>query len=185
MILGEGAGVLFLESLDSARKRKADIYAEVLGYGLSCDAYHVTAPDPGGVAKAMVKALKDAGLSPKDVDYICAHGTGTPMNDKAEAKAINDVFGRHTKDMPVSSIKSVLGHTMGASSAIEAGACCLVIKNGVVPPTLNFETPDPECNIDCVPNKSRKKKVKAALNNGFAFGGNNCSVAFAEVDRDE
>ncbi len=182
IILGEGAGILVLESLESAIKREAEIYAEILGYGLSCDAYHITAPNPKGVAKVMKKALADSGLSAKDVDYICAHGTGTLINDKTETKAIKNVFGQWSENIFVSSIKSMLGHTMGAASAIEAAVCCLVIKHSIVPPTINYETPDPECGIDCVPNKARKKKVKVALNNAFAFGGNNCCVAFGDAD---
>ncbi|MBN2119925.1 MAG: beta-ketoacyl-[acyl-carrier-protein] synthase family protein [Candidatus Omnitrophica bacterium] len=180
LILGEGAGVILLESLESALKRNAKIYAEVLGYGLSCDAYHITAPDPKGVANVMKKAIKDAGLSTRDVDYICAHGTGTPTNDKVECAAIKDVFADYK--VPVSSVKSMLGHPMGAASAIEAAVCCLVIENSLIPPTINYETPDPECDIDCVPNTARKKEVKIVLNNGFAFGGNNCCVVFGSLN---
>ncbi|MCG2712731.1 MAG: beta-ketoacyl-[acyl-carrier-protein] synthase family protein [Candidatus Omnitrophica bacterium] len=181
MMLGEGSGILFLESLDSARKRGAAIYAEILGYGLSCDAYHATASDAAGVAKVMNKALEDAKISSEQVDYICAHGTGTPMNDKTESKAIKEVFGSRHKDVLASSLKSMIGHTMGASAAIESAACCLAIKDGIVPPTINFETSDPECDIDCVPNIARKKKINIALNNGFAFGGNNCCVVFGKA----
>lgn len=182
MMLGEGAGILLLESLESAEKRGAEIYAEVLGYGISCDAYHATAPDSKGIARGMSKALRDAGLRPQDIDYICAHGTGTPANDKSECQAIHELFGSHTEKLAVSSIKSMLGHTMGAASAIAAGACCLAIKNETIPPTINYETPDPECNVDCVPNKARRKKLRAVLNNGFAFGGNNCCVVFADAN---
>jgi len=181
MMLGEGAGMLVLESYNSAIKRNAHIYAEVAGYGLSCDAYHATAPFAQGIARAMEKALKESNITYTDVDYICAHGTGTGPNDKEECKAIINVFKEHRKKLMVSSIKSMLAHSMGAASAIEAAACCLAIKNGIIPPTMNYETPDPECDIDCVPNKARKAKVKVALNNGFAFGGNNASVAFKEV----
>jgi 3-oxoacyl-[acyl-carrier-protein] synthase II len=177
MLLGEGAGILILESLDRALKRNAPIYAEVLGYGLSCDAHHITAPQREGIKKAMQKAIKNSGLSTNDIDYISAHGTGTLQNDKEEGSAIKELFG--SKRVPVSSIKSMLGHTMGAASAIEAITCCLAIRDGIVPPTMNFSTPDPECDIDCVPNKARKLKVKIALNNGFAFGGNNCCVVFS------
>jgi len=181
ILLGEGSAMLFLESLDSALKRKVPMYAEVLGYGMSCDAHHVTAPHPEGVAKAMRRALHDSNISAQDVDYICAHGTGTPMNDKIESQAIKDVFGEHARKVAVSSIKSMIGHTLGAASAIEAGVCCLAIKEGIIPPTINFQTPDPECDIDCVPNKARKANLKVVLNNGFAFGGNNCCVVFADV----
>lgn len=183
MLLGEGSAILFLESLESAIKRDAEIYAEVLGYGLSCDAYHVTAPDPKGMAKAMKKALEDASLSPKDVDYICAHGTGTPTNDKVECQAIKELFGDRYKEVMVSSIKSMLGHTMGAASGLESAACCLAAQNDIVPPTINYEAPDPECDIDCVPNKAKRKRVDIVLNNGFAFGGNNCCVVLGKVEQ--
>lgn len=179
MIPGEGAGVLILETMESAKARRANIYAKVLGYGLSCDAFHMTNPQVEGVAGCMNKALKESGLNPEKVDYINAHGTGTKHNDRTEAVAINKVF--HNRKVAVSSIKSMLGHTMGAASAIEAIACCLTIRDGIIPPTVNYETPDPECDIDCTPNKSRKHNVKVALNNGFAFGGNNCCVAFAKI----
>ncbi|MDD5430408.1 MAG: beta-ketoacyl-[acyl-carrier-protein] synthase family protein, partial [Candidatus Omnitrophica bacterium] len=159
---------------------KANIYAEVLGYGLSCDAYHMTHPNVEGVSKCMQKALDDSGIKPEEVDYICAHGTGTRHNDKVECAAIKNVFG--DRKIAVSSIKSMLGHCMGAASAIEMAACCLAIKEGILPPTISFETPDLECNIDCVPNKARKQKVKVVLNNGFAFGGNNCCVAIRKFN---
>ena len=181
MMLGEGAGILFLESYKSAVKRGAHIYAEILGYGLSCDAFHATAPDSYGIARAMEKAMEESGIVYKDVDYICAHGTGTNINDKTESKAIKDVFKERHKEVMVSSIKSMLGHPMGAASAIEAAACCLAVQNNIVPPTMNFETPDPECDIDCVPNKPRKAKINIALNNGFAFGGNNACVVIKKV----
>lgn len=176
MMLGEGAGVLFLEELSSALKRKAQIYAEILGYGLSCDASHPTAPNLEGVARVMEKALQESGITYQDVDYISAHGTGTVMNDKVESQAIKAVFKERYKEVAVSSIKSMLGHSMGAASAIEAAACALAVQNDIIPPTINFETPDPDCDIDCVPNKARKQRVKIALNNGFAFGGNNACV---------
>jgi len=182
MMLGEGTGILVLEKLDTALKRKATIYAEICGYGLSCDAFHMTAPKPEGVAKAMENALKEAKISAKEVDYICAHGTGTPSNDKAECIAIKSVFKDNFKKIPVSSLKSMLGHTMGAASAIEAAVCCLAVKNDNIPPTINFETADPECDIDCVPNKPRKTKVNIALNNAFAFGGNNSCVVFKKYN---
>lgn len=180
MMQGEGAGILFLESYHSAKKRNARIYAEILGYGLYCDAYHATAPDPKGISRVMEKALIEANLTYRDVDYICAHGTGTVPNDKAECLAIKNVFKERYKEVAVSSIKSMLGHPMGAASAIEAGACCLAISSNIVPPTVNYETPDPDCDIDCVPNKARKTKVNIALNNGFAFGGNNACVVFGK-----
>jgi len=175
MIPGEGAGVLVLETLESALKRGAPVHAEILGCGFSCDARHMTQPDAAGIARCLADALARAGLEALDVDYICAHGTGTPQNDKAESAAIKSVFGGRTP--PVSSIKSMLGHAMGAASAIEAAACCLSVKHDLIAPTINFETPDPECDIDCVPNIARGKEVNIALNNGFAFGGcNSCLV---------
>ena len=177
MMIGEGAGIIVMEDLEAAKKRGADIYCEVLGYGLSCDAHHMTAPSVEGIVQVMTKAMKNCGIKNIDVDYICAHGTGTPANDKAECAGIKKVFGDRTKDVPVSSIKSMLGHTMGAASAIEAIACCLAIKEGVIPPTINYEMPDSECDIDCVPNKARKKKLNIVLNNSLAFGGNNACLA--------
>ncbi len=176
MIVGEGAGILFLESMSSALNRKACIYAEILGYGLSCDARHMTAPSVSGVTKVMVRALKNAGIGPEEVDYISAHGTGTPANDKAECAAMGEVFKDRVRKIPMSSIKSMIGHTMGAASAIEAIACCFAIKEGIIPPTMNYETPDPECNIDCVPNMARKKPINIVLNNSLAFGGNNACL---------
>lgn len=177
MMVGEGAGIVVLETLESALKRKAEIHAEILGYGLSCDAYHMTAPEANGIAQSIEKALKEANLKKEEIDYISAHGTGTPTNDKVETAAIRKVFGERTKEIPVSSIKSMLGHTMGAASAIEAIACCLATKFDILPPTINYETPDPECDIDCVPNAARDKKVNIALNNASAFGGNNACLA--------
>ena len=176
MLVGEGAGILVLESLDSAKKRKTNIYAEVIGYGLSCDAYHMTSPKEEGIACSLRGAIKDAGIKLEDVDYISAHGTGTSQNDKTECSAMKKVFNGRIKQIPISSIKSMLGHTMGAASAIEAISCCLAIKEGIIPPTINYETPDPECDIDCVPNKARKQEVKIALNNSSAFGGNNACL---------
>ncbi|MCX7794532.1 MAG: beta-ketoacyl-[acyl-carrier-protein] synthase family protein [Thermodesulfovibrionales bacterium] len=176
MMLAEGSGVLVLESLEMAIKRKAKIYGEIIGYGLSCDAHHMTTPTVEGIAACMRKAMKEANISINDVDYICAHGTGTLMNDKNECAAIREVFGPRYKEIPVSSIKSMLGHTMGAASALEAVACALVVQNDIIPPTINYETPDPECDIDCVPNKARHHRVNIALNNSFAFGGNNACL---------
>ena len=176
MIPGEGAGMLLLESLETAKKRRAHIYAEILGYGMSCDAYDMTEPSVLGVTKALQKALKSSNISPDEVDYISAHGTGTIENDAAECQSINRVFGKRTPKIPVSSIKSMLGHTMGAASAFGAIACCLAIKDGQIPPTINNEKNDPQCKIDCVPNKGRKHRVRIALNNSQAFGGNNACV---------
>lgn len=177
MMVGEGAGILVLESLEYARKRNAPIYAEIGGYGVSCDAKHITSPHAAGIQKAISKALKDADVPPADISYINAHGTGTPANDKAECTGIKQVFPGY-RTIPVSSIKSMLGHTMGAASAIESAATCLAIKHNMLPPTINYETPDPECDIDCVPNTARAQQIDVALKNSFAFGGNNCCLIF-------
>jgi 3-oxoacyl-[acyl-carrier-protein] synthase II len=182
MMVGEGAAVLILEELESARERGADIYCEVLGYALSCDAHHMTAPRAEGIEQVMEKAVKTSRIAKEDVDYISAHGTGTPANDRTECQAIRKVFGELTKRIAVSSIKSMLGHTMGAASAIEAAACCLAIKDSMIPPTINYETPDPGCDIDCVPNVARKREVKIALNNSFAFGGNNACLVLGKIN---
>lgn len=178
MMVGEGAAVLVLESFASAQKRNANILAEVLGYGLSCDAYHMTAPHAPGIARAIRNALRECSLTPQDINYISAHGTGTPANDREECLAIKKVFGSAYRNIPASSIKSMLGHTMGAASAIESVACCLALKHDIIPPTINFKTPDPECDIDCVPNTCRSVKLEIALNNSSAFGGNNASLIF-------
>jgi 3-oxoacyl-[acyl-carrier-protein] synthase II len=181
MMLGEGAGVLILESLENALERGAKIYAEVLGYGVSCDANHMTHPLVSGVEKAVWKSLRNSSVDITDVDYINAHGTGTTENDKAECQAFHNVFGERLPHIPVSSIKSMLGHSMGAASALEAVVCCLSIDRSEIPPTINYEEKDPECEIDCVPNISRKHPVKLALNNSQAFGGNNGCVVLGKV----
>ncbi|MFA4920169.1 MAG: beta-ketoacyl-[acyl-carrier-protein] synthase family protein [Thermodesulfovibrionales bacterium] len=178
MMVAEGAGILILEPLENALKRNANIYAEILGYGLSCDANHMTNPSIEGISECIIKALHEANIEREDVDYISAHGTGTPANDRAECAAIKKVFGPLYKRIPVSSIKSMLGHTMGAASALEAITCALVVKNDIIPPTINYETPDPECDIDCVPNQARRHIVNIALNNSYAFGGNNATLIF-------
>ncbi|MDP2922874.1 MAG: beta-ketoacyl-[acyl-carrier-protein] synthase family protein [Candidatus Omnitrophota bacterium] len=178
MLLGEGAGILILESLERAKERNAPIYAQVDGYGLSCDAFNMTIPNRVGIRKAMQKAIQNSQTSIDEIGYISAHGTGTIQNDKEESGAIKELFGE--KRVAVSSIKSMLGHTMGAASALEAIACCLALKEEMAPPTINFKTADPDCDIDCVSNQARKLSFKKALNNGFAFGGNNCCVVFSE-----
>ncbi len=177
-VLSEGAGVLILETEEHARKRGAKIYAEFKGYGSTADAYHITAPAPEGVgaARAMQLALKDAGLFPGDISYINAHGTSTELNDRYETKAIKQVFGEYAYALPVSSTKSMTGHLLGAAGAVELIACALTIRNGIIPPTVNFENPDPECDLDYVPNISRKAKVNAALSNSLGFGGHNATV---------
>ncbi len=184
MIPGEGAAVLVLERADDARSRGARVFAEVAGYGLSCDAHHMTAahPEGAGAARAMTQALHVAGLESDDVDYISAHGTGTPTNDRLETKAVQRVFGDGAARVATSSIKSMIGHTMGAASAIESAVCALTIAEGWVPPTMNFETPDPECALDCVPNQAREMPVRVAMNNAYAFGGNNASVLFRRLE---
>jgi len=180
MLVAEGAAVLVLERLEDALKRDAPIYAEILGYGLSCDDYSMMISIREGMYYSMLKAIKDSGIEPTDIDYICAHGTGTVQNDKEECAAIKEILGPRYKEVPVSSLKSMLGHTMGAASAIEAAACCLVAREDIIPPTINYQTPDSECDIDCVPNQARNKKVEIALNNGFAFGGNNSCLVIAK-----
>jgi 3-oxoacyl-[acyl-carrier-protein] synthase II len=161
------------------------MWAEVAGYGLTCDAHHMTGahPEGDGAARAMERALASAGLGPDDVDYVSAHGTGTPTNDRLEAAAVERVFGGRRRPVPVSSIKSMLGHTMGAASAIEAAACALAVADDVVPPTINFEEADDDCRLDCVPNEARALPVEVAMNNAYAFGGNNASVIFRKVRR--
>jgi 3-oxoacyl-[acyl-carrier-protein] synthase II len=176
MMVAEGAGVLILESLENAVRRKATIYGEILGYGLSCDAFHMTTSSTEGIATCMKKAMRETGITIEAVDYISAHGTGTLTNDRNESAAIKEVFGSRYKQIPISSIKSMLGHAMGAASALEAVASALAVKNDILPPTTNFETPDTECDIDCVPNQARRHRVNVALNNSYAFGGNNASL---------
>jgi|WetSurMetagenome_2_1015567.scaffolds.fasta_scaffold00130_28 3-oxoacyl-[acyl-carrier-protein] synthase II len=182
MCVGEGAGMLALESLTHATARGANIYAEVLGYGLGCDAFKMTIPDPSGSGGilALERALANAGIAPERVDYVNAHGTGTEENDKTETLIVKSVFGARAKSIPVSSIKSMIGHTMGAASAIEAAACALIISRGVILPTINYGEPDPECDIDCVPNAARKADVRVAVSNAYAFGGNNSSLVLGK-----
>jgi 3-oxoacyl-[acyl-carrier-protein] synthase II len=177
-VLGEGAGVLVLESLEHATKRGAYIYAELSGYGCTDDAHHITAPAPEGVgaAKAMELAIKDAGLNIEDISYINAHGTSTQLNDKYETAAIKAVFGEQAKKVAISSTKSMTGHLLGAAGAIEAIATTLAITNSLVPPTVNYTNPDPECDLDYVPNKARTMEIKAALSNSLGFGGHNATI---------
>lgn len=178
-VMAEGCGLVVLENLEHARKRKAHIYAEFCGYGMSCDAYHITAPDPDGegAAQAIREALRDAKLSPQDVDYINAHGTSTKLNDKIETLAIKNALGSHAKKTMVSSTKSMTGHLLGAAGGVEFVICILAMKDGVVPPTINYEYPDPECDLDYVPNTAREAKVKACLSNSLGFGGHNATLA--------
>ncbi|MFC1821370.1 beta-ketoacyl-ACP synthase II [Thermodesulfobacteriota bacterium] len=179
-VMGEGAGILILEEMNHALERGADIYAEVTGYGLSGDAYHISAPDPEGegATSSMTMAIKYAELKPEDIDYINAHGTSTKLNDASECKAIKAVFGEHAYELAISSTKSMTGHLLGGAGGIEAIYSVLAIKHGIIPPTINYETPDPECDLDYVPNEARKADVKAALSNSFGFGGTNASMLF-------
>ncbi|MBB6283372.1 beta-ketoacyl-ACP synthase II [Geobacillus subterraneus] len=179
-VMGEGAGIVVLEELEHALRRGATIYAEIVGYGATADAYHITAPAPGGEGgvRAMRQALRDAGLQPEEIDYINAHGTSTEYNDKYETLAIKEVFGNHAYQLAVSSTKSMTGHLLGATGAVEAIFSVLTIRDGVIPPTINYETPDPECDLDYVPNEARKQDVRAVLSNSFGFGGHNATLIF-------
>jgi 3-oxoacyl-[acyl-carrier-protein] synthase II len=183
-VMGEGSGILFLEELEHAKKRGARIYCELLSLGATCDAHHMTAPadDGEGAARAMALALKRARLRPEDVDYINAHGTSTPMNDRCETAAIKTVFGDHARKLMVSSTKSMTGHLLGAAAAIESVVCALALRDGVVPPTINYETPDPLCDLDYVPNQARQKPIRVLLNNALGFGGHNASLAFRKFE---
>ena len=184
LVMGEGAAVLVLEELEHALARQAKIYAEFAGYGLTSAAGHMVLPDSEGedAARTMALALQDACVRPQDVDYVNAHGTATQANDKAETKAIKKTFGRNAYKIPVSSTKSMAGHSLGAAGAIEAVASCLAIENNMVPPTINYQTPDPECDLDYVPNQARSHQVDVVLSNAFAFGGNNASVVLKRYE---
>jgi len=177
-VMGEGAGIVVLETLEYAKARGARILAELVGYGRTSDAYHITAPDPSGdgAANSMSLALTDSGLEPKDISYINAHGTSTKLNDKGETLAIKTIFKEHAKNVPVSSTKSMTGHLLGAAGGIEFVACVLAIRDSIIPPTINYETPDPECDLDYVPNTARKINVEAALSNSLGFGGHNATL---------
>jgi len=177
-IMAEGCGLVVLETLEHAQKRNADIIAEITGFGSSCDAYHITAPDPdgAGAAQAMAMALKDAGINPEEITYINAHGTSTKLNDKIETLSMKKAFGNHARKVMVSSTKSVTGHLLGAAGGVEFLACCLAIRDGVVPPTINYENPDPECDLDYVPNTARKTSVEICMSNSLGFGGHNASL---------
>lgn len=177
-VMAEGAGVAILESLDHAKARGATILAEMIGYGRTSDAFHITAPEPSGkgAARAMELAIRDAGLTPQDISYINAHGTSTKLNDKVETLAIKTIFKDHAKNIPISSTKSMTGHLLGAAGGIEFAACIGAIQNNIVPPTINYETPDPDCDLDYVPNKAREVEVTTAMSNSLGFGGHNASI---------
>ena len=179
-VVGEGAGVLVLEELEFAKRRGAKIIAELVGYGMSGDAYHITLPpeDGRGAHRVMLNAITDAGVRPDQIGYINAHGTSTPPNDKIETYAIKQLFGDHARKLPISSTKSMIGHLLGAAGAVEAGITSLVVQRGMIPPTINYDTPDPDCDLDYVPNKARKVDVEYALSNSFGFGGTNASLLF-------
>jgi 3-oxoacyl-[acyl-carrier-protein] synthase II len=183
-VVGEGAGILILEELEHARQRGADIYAEVVGYGMSADAYHITAPstDGDGAIRAMRLTLKDAGITPDQVDYINAHGTSTPPNDRTETAAIRAVFGEHAYKLAVSSTKSMIGHLLGAAGAVEAGVTALTIREQTMHPTINQEFPDPDCDLDYVPNVARQARIRYALSNSFGFGGTNACLLLKRFD---
>ena len=182
-VMGEGAGILILEELEHARKRGATIYCELTGYGMSSDAYHITSPaeDGSGMIRVMRAALRDAKLQPADIDYINAHGTSTPVGDKTETIAIKGVFGEDARKVAISSTKSMTGHLLGAAGGLEAAIAAMTIKTGIIPPTINYQTPDPECDLDYVPNTARKKTVRNVLSNSFGFGGTNASLIFSAL----
>ena len=184
-VMGEGSGILILEELASALKRGARIYAEVVGYGSTSDAYHMAIPPPGheGAARCMSAALKDARMKPADIDYINAHGTSTPPNDLYETQAIKKVFGKHAPNLAVSSTKSMTGHLLGAAGAVEAIISAMSIYKGIIPPTINLDNPDPDCDLDYVPHKARKKNIDTAMSNTFGFGGVNAVLIFRKSDK--
>jgi 3-oxoacyl-[acyl-carrier-protein] synthase II len=179
-VIGEGAGILVLETLDHAQARGANVLGEVIGYGMTCDAHHITSPTPGGVggAEAMRLAMDDAGITADAVDYVNAHGTSTPANDKNETSAIKSALGSRSLQIPVSSTKSMTGHLLGGSGGIEAVACVLAVQHGIVPPTINHTNPDPDCDLDVVPNTARDQTLTTVLSNSFGFGGHNVCLAF-------
>jgi len=184
-VVGEGAGIMVLEDLNHALERGADIYAEIIGYGASCDAYHITAPPPEGEGTilCMENALNNAGIEPEEVDYINAHGTSTKLNDAAETKAIKAVFKEHAYKLAISSTKSMTGHLLGGAGGIESVFTVLTLHTGIIPPTINYEYPDPECDLDYVPNQARKADVKIAMSNSFGFGGTNATLVFKKFEK--
>jgi len=183
-VIGEGAGIIVLEELEHALARGAKIYAEIVGYGATGDAYHITAPAPGGEggARAMKMAINDSGLSPSDIDYLNAHGTSTEYNDKYETLAVKEVFGDHAYKLAMSSTKSMTGHLLGAAGGVEAIFSVLAIRDSILPPTINYETPDPECDLDCIVNSARQKEIKTAMSNSLGFGGHNATIVFKKYE---
>jgi 3-oxoacyl-[acyl-carrier-protein] synthase II len=184
-VIAEGAAILVMEEMEHARRRGAKIYCEMAGFGMTCDAYHITAPVESGIGatRAMQLAMRDAGMNPDQIDYINAHGTSTELNDKIETRAIKAALGEeNARRVMISSSKSMTGHLLGAAGGIESAVCALAIRDGVVPPTINLETPDPECDLDYVPNTAREARVRACLNNSLGFGGHNASLLFKRVD---
>lgn len=186
-VMGEGAGVLMLEEYEHARARGAKIYAEIVGYGATCDAYHITSPAPGGEggARAMVEAVKDAGIQPEDIDYINAHGTSTSLNDKFETAAVKAAFGDYAYKLAMSSTKSMTGHLLGAAGAIEAIITARALQDGFIPATINYRTPDPECDLDIVPNEGRKAELRYAMSNSLGFGGHNASLVLKKYEEEK
>ena len=184
-VLGEGAGMLVLEDLEHAKRRGAHIYAEILGFGMTCDAYHMTAPEPSGkqAVRAIRLALQDADVKPQEIDYINAHGTSTPLNDKTETLVIKQVFGQHAYKTPVSATKSMIGHLIGAAGSVELIATVLAMEHQIIPPTINYDVPDPECDLDYVPNVSRNATIDFALKNSFGFGGKNSALVIKKYER--
>ena len=182
MVLGEGAAVFIFETLEKAKARGAKIYAEVIGHGLSSDAMDITLPDANGAARAIGGALKDAGINPEDVDYVNAHGTGTTANDVTETRALKQVFGDHAYRISVSSTKSMIGHALGGAGALELAAVLLGMRDGLAPPTANYCEPDPECDLDYIPNDPREMAINVAISNSFAFGGLNAVIALRRFD---
>jgi len=183
-VIAEGAGLVVLEELEAAKKRGAHVYAELVGYGMSGDAFHIAAPseDGDGPARVMKNCLEDAGIAPDAIDYINAHGTSTPLGDKAETIAIKEVFGPHAKKLAVSSTKSMTGHLLGAAGGLETAICAMAMDRGILPPTINYEHPDPECDLDYVPNTAREQRVRYVLSNSFGFGGTNGCLILKRMD---
>jgi 3-oxoacyl-[acyl-carrier-protein] synthase II len=183
-VMGEGAGIIVVEELEHARERGAHIYAEILGYGLTCDGYHMTNPKPDGrdAARALALAIKDAGIAPEEIDYVSAHGTSTPMNDRTETKVLKTVLGQHAYKAPVSSVKSMIGHLIGAAGSVELIASLIALKEQLLPPTINYHTPDPECDLDYVPNAARPAAIRTILKNSFGFGGKNSALVVRALD---